>query len=70
MIGGGIIAAVLLVIAVLTVIDLIGNDDEEAVDTFPAVQAAPADYDHVASEPYFIGDPDAPIHLVEWSDYQ
>jgi hypothetical protein len=71
MIGGGVIAAFILFIAVLTIIELVGgNGDEEAADTFPPVQAAAATHENVPSEAYFLGDPNAPVHLVEWSDYQ
>jgi hypothetical protein len=70
MIAGGIIAAIILVIAVLTVIELAGQNDEDEADAFPSIQPAAAAHEGLASEPYFLGDPDAPVHLVEWSDYQ
>jgi hypothetical protein len=70
MIGGGIIGVFILVIVGLTVIELIGQDDEEAADDFPPIVAASSSHDNVPSEPYFLGDPDAPVHLIEWSDYQ
>lgn len=70
MIAGGVIAAVILIIVALTVIEMVGQDDEDEADAFPSIQTAEAAHDEVASEPYFLGDPDAPVHLVEWSDYQ
>lgn len=70
MMFGGAIGAVILVVIALSVIEVISGEDDEGDDAFPAVQAAEANYDDFQSEPYFLGDPDAPVHLVEWSDYQ
>lgn len=70
MIGGGVIGAVLLLVIGLTVVDLVSGGDEAEEDPFPSVQAAGADYADIQSEPYFLGDPDAPVHLVEYGDYQ
>lgn len=69
MMFGGAIGAVILFVVVLTAIELIGNDEDEE-DAFSPVQAAELAHDNVQSEPYFLGDPDAPVHLIEWSDYQ
>lgn len=69
MMFGGAIGAVILIIVALSVVELIGGDDEDD-DAFPSVRAAEANYDDVQSEPYFLGDPDAPVHVVEWADYQ
>lgn len=69
MIGGGVIAAFVLAIVAITIVEVIG-EDEDAGDDFPPITAASASYDDIPSEPYFLGDPDAPVHLVEWSDYQ
>lgn len=66
---GGALGAVVLIVVALTVIDLVGNGDDEE-DNFPQVQAAEADYEDIQSEAYFLGDPDAPVHVVEWADYQ
>lgn len=65
MIGGGIIGAILLVGVVLLVMDLFDDSDD-----FPPIQAATSQHENIPSEPYFLGDPDAPVHLTEWSDYQ
>lgn len=71
MIGGGVIAAVVLVILALTVVEYLGQeDDAEEADDFPPIQVASAGYEDIESEPYFLGDPDAPVQLTEWSDYQ
>jgi hypothetical protein len=71
MMFGGAIAAVILLVVALSVVQLLGDDDGDvATDDFPPVQAAQVDYDHIPHTAYFMGDPDAPVHLVEWSDYQ
>lgn len=69
MMFGGAIGTVILIIVALSAIDLISGDGEDE-NAFPSVRAAEADYDNIQSEPYFLGDPNAPVHVVEWADYQ
>jgi hypothetical protein len=71
MMFGGAFAAAILLIIVLTVVNQTdnGNDDDVAPD-FPDVQVAGDVHENVESEAYFLGDPDAPVHLIEWSDFQ
>ncbi len=69
MIGGGIIGAFILILGIVTAIELIAQDDDDDND-FPPIAAASATHGDIPSEPYLLGDPDAPVHLIEWSDYQ
>jgi hypothetical protein len=66
MMFGGAIAAAVLIIVVLSILTWPDSDDND----FPPVQAASAAYENIPQEPYSLGDPDAPVHLIEWSDYQ
>jgi hypothetical protein len=70
MIVGGIIGAFILILAVVTVIEVIGDDNNGDEEDFPPVTASAADHGDIPSEPYSLGDPDAPVQLTEWSDYQ
>ena len=66
MIVGGVIVVALVALVVAS-IAFNGGEEE---DPFPPVQAAQPAYENIEHEAYLLGDPDAPVHLIEWSDYQ
>jgi type VI protein secretion system component VasK len=59
------IGLALLVAFALTLFSQIRNGDD-----FPEVQAAAEPHADLPQERTILGDPDAPVHLIEWSDYQ
>jgi protein-disulfide isomerase len=64
---GAIVAAV-VVVGVLVGISLAGGGDDETVSSITGVEAVQAEFEGVQQSGNVIGDPDAPVEIVEYGD--
>lgn len=66
---GGAIAVAVVIAAVLIIVNWPEDNENEPV-SLPAIVAQGTPYPGVPAETRFLGDPNAPVTLVEYGDYQ